>query len=185
MTPPLRAALRLRSEHRRAARHAASRAIAAVALVVLLSGCWYGFAGGGLPPHVRTVVVMPIENESPSPELPLELQEALRNAMRSRLGLRDDTEDKAHAIVRGRITRFEPDAPVAFSANPNQATSARRRLRVQVDIEIVDQVTGKTLWSRSGMTADGEYSEGSEASGRKQAIERIVNDVIEGAQSQW
>jgi hypothetical protein len=155
------------------------------ALLVALGGCWYGFAGGGLPPHVRTVAVMPFENESSSPELPLELQEGLRDAMRSRLGLREAPEVRAHAVVRGKIRGIELDVPVAFSANPNQATSARRRLRVQVDVEIVDQVTGKTLWSRSGMTADGEYSEGGEASGRKQAVERIVNDVIEGAQSQW
>lgn len=162
------------------------RAIVAGLLVVAsLSGCLYGFAGGGFPPHVRTVAVLPLDNETASPELPLELQSALRQAMNARLGLRDAPEDKAHAVVRGKVVRLEPDVPVAFSANPNQATSARRRLRVQVDIEIVDQVTGKTLWSRNGISADGEYAEGSEAQGRKQAIERIVNDVIEGAQSQW
>jgi hypothetical protein len=166
-------------------RRSALRSLIAGAVLLGLGGCWYGFAGGGLPAHVRTVAVMPFDNETSTPELPLELQEALRNAMHSRLGLRDAPEDRAHAVVRGKVMRLELDVPVAFSANPNQATSARRRLRVQVDIEIVDQVTGKTLWSRSGMTADGEYSEGSEASGRKQAVERIVNDVIEGAQSQW
>jgi hypothetical protein len=32
---------------------------------------------------------------------------------------------------------------------------------------------------------EGEYSERFEAEGRKQAINRIVNEVIEGAQSQW
>jgi len=35
------------------------------------------------------------------------------------------------------------------------------------------------------MRAEGEYAEASEPQGRRQAIERIVNDVIEGAQSQW
>lgn len=159
---------------------------AAFGLVLLAAatGC-YGFAGGGLPPHVRTVAVMPIENETATPELPAELQEALRNGLRSRLGLREASEERASALVRGKITRYEPDIPVAFSADPSQATTARRRLRVQVDIEIVDQVTGKVLWSRTGMQAEGEYAERGEADGRRQAIERIVNDVIEGAQSQW
>lgn len=151
----------------------------------LLAGCLYGFAGGGLPPHVKTVAVLPFENETTSPELPGELQEAMRLGMQSRLGLRDAPEERASAIVRGRITGFELDAAAGFSANPNQSTSARRRLRVQVDIEIVDQVTGKVLWTRKGMSADGEYADRGEAQGRKQAIDRIVNDVIEGAQSQW
>lgn len=148
------------------------------------TGC-YGFAGGGLPQHVRTVAVLPFDNESGSPELPRELQDALRDGLQSRLGLRDASEERANAVVRGRITRYEFDIPVAFSADPAQATSARRRLRVQVNIEIVDQVTGRVLWSRSGMTAEGEYAERNEVAGRKQAIDRIVNDVIEGAQSQW
>lgn len=157
----------------------------ALAGLLALSGCLYGFAGGGLPPHVKTAAVLPFENETAAPELPRELQEALRNGLQSRLGLRDAPEARANALVRGKITRYEIDIPVGFSADPAQATSARRRLRVQVDVEIVDQVTGKTLWTRTGMQAEGEYADRGEAAGRKQAIERIVNDVIEGAQSQW
>lgn len=161
-------------------------ATTSLALTVLLAGAGcYGFVGGGLPPHVKTVAVMPLENETATPDLPAELQEALRDGLRARLGLREASEERASALVRGKITRYEPDIPVGFSSNPNQATTARRRLRVQVDIEIVDQVTGKTLWSRIGMQAEGEYAERGEAQGRRQAIERIVNDVIEGAQSQW
>ena len=34
-------------------------------------------------------------------------------------------------------------------------------------------------------SAEGEYAEREEAAGRKQAIQRIVNEIIEGAQSQW
>lgn len=153
-------------------------------LVAASAGC-YGFAGGGLPPHVKTVAVLPFDNESASPELPRELQDALREGLQKRLGLRDAPEDRASAIVRGKVVRYEMDIPAAFSSNPAQATSARRRLRVHVDIEIVDQVSGKILWSKSAIQAEGEYAERGEAEGRRQAIERIVNDVIEGAQSQW
>jgi hypothetical protein len=160
------------------------RRLLVATLLLLGSGC-YSFAGGGLPPHVKTVAVLPLDNETAAPELPLELQAALREGIQSRLGLRDATEDRASAVVRGKITRYEIDIPVAFSANPAQATSARRRLRVQADIEIVDQVTGKVLWSKTGISAEGEYAERNEAAGRRQAIDRIVNDVIEGAQSQW
>ena len=58
-------------------------------------------------------------------------------------------------------------------------------LQLVVDIEMVDQVTGKTLWQRKSLLAEGQYEERGEAVGRQQAIDRIVNDVIEGAQSQW
>lgn len=161
------------------------RSLLVALLSLTVTGCLYGFAGGGLPTHIRTVAVMPFDNETATPEVPRELQEALRRGMQDRLGLRDAPEDRASAVVRGTVTRYELDIPVGFSANPNQATSARRRLRVLVDIEIVDQVTGKVLWQKTGVSAEGEYADRGEAEGRKQAIDRIVTEIIEGAQSQW
>ena len=158
----------------------------ASALLVLVTACWpYGFAGGGLPAHVKTIAVLPFDNETAAPELQRELLETLRRELEGRLGLRDASESRADAIVRGTILRYDTDVPVGYSADPRQATTARRRLQVVVDVEIVDQTTGKTLWSRKGLSAEGEYSEGAELAGRRAAIEKIVSDIIAGAQSQW
>jgi len=162
--------------------------ITSLALVFVLAttGCLYSLSGGGgLPKHVRTVAVVPFENETVSPELTGELHQELRKGMMDRLGLRDANEQRAHAVVTGKITSYEVDVPVSFSADPNRATSARRRLQLKVDVKITDQTTGKVLYERSGVSAEGEYAEREEAAGRKQAIQRIVNEIIEGAQSQW
>jgi hypothetical protein len=105
--------------------------------------------------------------------------------LHDRLGLRDASESKANAIVRGSIQRYEVDIPIGYSANNRQTTTARRMLQLVVDIEMIDEVTGKTLWQRKGLLAEGEYEERGEATGRKIAMEHIVNAVIEGAQSQW
>ncbi|MEO7823527.1 MAG: LPS assembly lipoprotein LptE [Gemmatimonadaceae bacterium] len=160
----------------------------AYSLVLLLGliGCIpYGFAGGGLPSHVRTVAIVPFENQTATPELPRELTDALRIRLHDRLGLREASEGKASALVRGTIQRYETDIPIGFSAANRRATSAMRMLHLVVDIEMVDQVTGKTLWQRKNLQAEGQYAEQGEAGGRKQAIDRIVNDLVEGAQSQW
>lgn len=156
-----------------------------VSVALALTGCSYGFSGGGLPSHVHTVAIIPFENRTPSPELQRELTESLRKELHDRLGLRDATEAKASAVIRGTIQRYETDIPVGYSANNKQTTSAKRQLQITVDVEMLDQVSGKTLWQRKGMTAEGEYEERGEATGRKQAIDRIINDIIQGAQSQW
>lgn len=156
-----------------------------LSLVLVLTGCVYGFAGGGLPPSVRTIAIVPFENQTSSTELQQELMARLRRELRGRLGVQEAGEAKATAIVRGSITRYEPDIPVAFSADPSQAVAARRKLMLTIDIEIYDQVGGRVLWARKGMTAEGEYAERAEPEGRRQAIEKLVNDVIDGAQSQW
>jgi hypothetical protein len=153
---------------------------------ILLAGCLYSLSGGGgLPRHIRSVAVIPFENETASTEVPAELHLELRRAMESRLGVREAPEARANAVVTGTIKRYEADVPVGFSADPSRATTARRRVHIVIDVRIVDQTTGETLYERTGLAADGEYAERAEPAGRKQAIERIVSDIIEGAQSQW
>ena len=145
----------------------------------------YGFAGGGLPPHIKSMAIVPFENETAAPELQQELFETLRAQLRGRLGMQDAGPERADAIVRGTITSYDIDVPVAFSADPARSTTARRRLQVTIDVEIVDQSNGRVLWSKKGLRAEGEYAERQEGAGRRMALERIVNDIVEGAQSQW
>jgi len=164
-------------------RRLATVVVAASALTAC--GVRYGFSEGAFPSHVRTMAVLPFDNKTPSSELQSELLETMRTKLQQRLGVRDATQEKADALVRGTIVSYDVDVPVAFSADPRQATTARRRLQVTIDVEIVDQTTGKTLWQRKGLHAEGEYAERAEPEGRKQAIEKIVNDIVEGAQSQW
>ena len=160
--------------------------VLSLGLALVLAACWpYGFAGGGLPAHIKTVAVLPFDNETPVPELQREIFELMRRQLQGRLGVRDASEARADAVVRGKILRYDADVPVGFSADPNQATTASRKLQITVDIEIVDQTTGRTLWERRSLTADANYSERGESAGRREAIERLVNQVIEGAQSQW
>jgi len=145
----------------------------------------YHFAGGGFPSHIRTIAIVPFDNETPVPELQRELFEAMRRQLQNRLNLREASEAKADAVVRGSIVKYESDVPIGYSSDPRQATSARRQLQLVVDVSIVDQSSGKPLWERKGLTAKGEYAERDEPAGRRLAIERLLNDVVEGAQSQW
>ena len=158
-----------------------------VLALVALGGCVtrYGFTGGGLPAHIRTMAILPFENETPSPDLQRELYEAMRRDLDSRLGVRDAPEARADAVVRGIIRTYDPDVPIGFNATETQAVASRRKLQITLDVQIVDQSTGKTIFERKGLRAEGEYAERDEAGGRREAIKRIVNDLIEGAQSQW
>jgi curli biogenesis system outer membrane secretion channel CsgG len=153
----------------------------------MASGCIYGFHGGGLPSDVKTMAILPFENQTPVAGLEEQLLEAMRKSVDSRLGVRDASEAKADAVVSGSITRYDADIPIGYSASQGGApvTGTRRKLEMAVDVEIVDQKTGKTLFERKGLVGDGEYAERAESDGRNQAIQKIVGDMIEGAQSQW
>ena len=159
----------------------------ALAFILILGACipHYGLKGGGLPSHIRTMAIQPFDNETPTPELQRELLDAMRRDLQSRLGVRDAPESRSDAVVKGIIRSYDADVPVAYSANPAQAVTARRRLRISLDVQIVDQTTNRTIWEKKALSAEGEYAERDEAGGRRDALKRIVNDIVEGAQSQW
>jgi hypothetical protein len=131
------------------------------------------------------MAVLPFDNQTTSPEIQRELLDTMRRELQRRLGVRDAAENRADAVVRGVISAFDVDVPVAVSANPSQAVTARRRLQVTIDVEIVEQANARVLFQRKGMRGEGDYDERAEAEGRRQAINKIVNDIVEGAQSQW
>jgi len=150
------------------------------------SACLYGFAGGGLPPHIKTVAILPFDNDTPEPILTREIAEAVREALEGRLGLRVAPEASADAVVRGRIVRYDPDSPLSYQAQQGRAPDVtQRQVQLVVDVEIVDQKAGRPLWQRSGLTVTGEYRPPDERSGRDVALKKLVNDIVEGAQSQW
>ncbi len=109
----------------------------------------------------------------------------MREAFEGRLGLRLAGEANADAVVRGRVVRYDPDAPVTIQPGVGQVTVTKRRVLLTVDVEIIDQREGKTVWQRQGLTVDGDYLPPQEAEGRKIALQKLVQDIVDGAQSQW
>ncbi len=137
---------------------------------------------------MKTVAVLPFDNLTSEPILTQEISNAVREAVQGRLGLRQAGEAQADAVVRGSITRYDPDVVVAFEAGQNREVQVNRRLvQITVNIEIVNQRTGRTLWARQGLMREGDYEPGreTEAEGRRKALEKIVTDIVDGAQSQW
>lgn len=167
-----------------ASRRAVLRALL-LAPLPLLGGCLYGFTGGGLPRDLRTVAVLPFENLTPVPEVQREVFEAVRRAMQDRLNLRDSPVERADVLVTGVIREYEVDLPVGVTADPAQATTARRKLQLVVDYEIVNQKTGELLRDKKGATREAQYAEGAELRGRRDAIEQMVNELIDEMLSQW
>jgi len=161
-----------------------SGAVAASAAAVVLAACPYGFAGGTLP-NVKTVAILPFDNDTPEPALTQEVSEAVRQALEGRLGLRVATEATADAIVRGRVVRYDPDIPISLQVGTGQVTVTKRKVQITVDVEILNQREGTTVWKRQGLMVDGDYNPPAEKDGRKLAWDKLVQQIVDGAQSQW
>jgi hypothetical protein len=162
-----------------------------LSLAVLLgtAGCRpYGFSGGGLPPQIRSVAILPFDNLTAEPTLSQDVGDRVREAVEGRLGLRPRPEAEADALVRGSITRYEPDLPVAYTGSDqdNRVEVQRRLVQITVSLEIVDQRQNRTLWERRGLTVEGDYEpDDGESEGRRRALDKLVTAIVDGAQSQW
>jgi hypothetical protein len=156
-------------------------------LCLALTGCLYGFAGGGLPPTIKTVALLPFENQTAEPTLTQEVRDQVRDALEGRLGLRQASAAQADALVRGTIVRYEPDLPVQYTGNDENRTVnvTRRLVQITVSVEILDQKQNKPIWERNGLVLEGDYDTGQESQGRQRALEKLVTNIVEGAQSQW
>ncbi len=167
-------------------------AMARLALVLTLvgaSGCNYSFRAGSFPPaHINSMAVLPFENETDQFELTQEVHQQLRQGLPRALGIQTAAEVNADAVVRGVIRRYELTAPLYRpSEDQSRADVLQREVTISVAVEIVDLVENAILWESSNLIARGQYIENSETeeTGRTEAIDVLVQEIINGAQSNW
>ncbi len=157
--------------------------------VLLLGSCVYSFqAGAGFPDYVRTVAVIPFENNTNRLELTDEIFQALLRDFPRSQGLQPAGEDVADAIVRGTITRYDLSTPSYRPGPPGETPQVlQRQVSLAVEVQIINQVDNEILWESRSVSVQGEYLEETETEevGRALAIELLVQRVIDGAQSNW
>ena len=161
--------------------------IGSLSLLLLLSaeGCLYSLAGGGLPPNIHTMAISTFDNQTASPDVTKELFDRMHDELQRKLGVRDAPAERADALVKGVIQTYDADVPVGFSANPQQALTARRHLQITIEVDIIDQSNGRVLFTNKALRGEADYAERAEADGRHQAIGKLVQQIVDGVQSNW
>lgn len=164
-----------------------SGAMTAIAMLTVLAGCYSFSGGGGLPSHMRTVWVAPIENESTQFGIAESLMDELLTAARQRLGLRLSSEDEADAVITAQIRRYNDEAVNFDAVGGVGADVFQRRVTVSVSVEILDVAENLIIWGNQSLTGTGEYEPGNETEDQALvvALENLVQQIVDGAQSQW
>jgi hypothetical protein len=155
---------------------------------VAVAGCGvYTFTGGGgFPSHIKSIAILPFDNQTTQFTLTQELTQKLSDDVPGRLGLRPADQSTADAVLRGNITGYN-DRAVNYQPDPGGPAIFQRRVDIAVAVEIYDVRQGLVLWESRSLSAAGEYlpDTQSELDGRQLAIENLVQAIIDGAQSQW
>ena len=158
----------------------------------LLAACNYGFSGGGgFPADVRTIYIEPFGNETVQVELDQQLFRKLQDRLPRALGARPGSETAADAVIRGRILRYE-DVAQNYRATtgvnqPGGVDVLTHQVQITVSVEIVDRKRNVVLWDSQTVVGRGEYRIDNErdTDARNKALDHILQQIIDGAQSQW
>lgn len=163
-------------------------AASSLALAVAVAGCNYGFrGGGGFPAEIRTIYIESFENTTPQFEVDQQLFRELTERLPRALGVRYAGEVNADAVVRGRITRYEDTAMNYRTGGGQTVEVLQNQVQVTVSVEIIDRRRNVVLWESSTLTGRGQYNpdNANDQQARGKAVENIVTQIIDGAQSQW
>ena len=148
----------------------------------------YSFRAGSFPPeHIQTIAIVPFENETDRFDLSAELYDELLRNLPAALGIRTAGEDVADAVVRGTIRGYDVVAPnYRAGASGQPAEVLLRQVNVTVEVQIIDLVENVILWEDQSVRAEGQFPEGEpEEIGRTEAMELLVQRIVDGAQSNW
>lgn len=163
-----------------------------LAFSAILAACNYGFSGGGgFPADVRTIYIEPFGNETVQVELDQQLFRKLTDRLPRALGARPGTEVNADAVVRGRVTRYENVAQNYRATSGQQQAGGvdvlTHQVQITVAVEIVDRKRNVILWESQSVVGRGEYRIDGEEDivARDKAMDHILQQIIDGAQSQW
>lgn len=162
-------------------------AAAALAPACLLAAACYSFSGGGLPPEIRTVYVLPVENRTAQFELTEPFTRQLSDAVRGRLGVQLASRENADAEIRAEIIRYDDVAANFSGVEDVGADVFLRRVTVSARVEIVDLARNEIVWDGASVRGTGEYAPDTETeqTGQNLALENLIQRIIDGAQSQW
>lgn len=178
------------TEHRARSRPNISRLASRGVLltVVLMAGCNYSFRGGSFPDHIRTLAILPFENDTGLFEITQEIHQFLLREVPRGLGVNPGAEDNADAILRGTISRYNLQTPLYRAGETGAGPEVlQRQVNISLQVELIDVINNEVLWEDGAVNAQGQFLEASETEevAREEAIERLAQLIIDGAQSTW
>jgi len=153
---------------------------------VFLVSCTYSFKGGSVPPHLKTIAIPIVEDQSGygDPTLRDSFTKQLVDRFTNDNTLQLADRNSADSILEGVVTEVK-DAPVVLQGGEQVA---QRRMTVTVRVTFQDLKLRKKVWEKS-FTSWGNYSSGSGLTQRNdgvlEAVRKLTEDILNDTVAGW
>ena len=171
---------------KKAAGHAIALLGLAWSLSVLAAGCRYSFTGGSVPPHLKTIAIPIIQDQSGfgDPRLKDQLTDQLVSLFRGDNTLQLADRANADAVLDVVVTRVSDDPLVV---NPGELVS-ERRITVAVHVTLTDQKQRRKMWEKD-FNQWGDYPSGGgptqRDAGIQEAVKKLTEDILNETVAGW
>ena len=154
-----------------------------LAMVLLLAGCGYRFAGGedNIDPTIQTIFVETFGNQTSEAQVANFFQSAFASqfVQRGRFRLAAN-RGEADAICRGTVLNLQT-SPLSYRASN---LAAEERMTVTLAVTLEDNKSGQVLWTNAGFVGTGDYpvtAAGATEANRRNALVKLAADTAERA----
>jgi hypothetical protein len=162
-------------------------AVFGAAFITVVAGCAYSFTGASVPPHLKTVAIPLVDDQSGFGEPGLR---EYFTAQLTNLFINDNSlevADRTHAdsILEGTITTVQ-DAPAVIQ--PGEQV-AKRRITMNARFTFQDMKLRKKVWEKS-FSEWGDYDSGGggasqRQAGEQEAVRKLTEDILLETVSGW
>ena len=160
--------------------------LAAVGLA--LSSCGYTTSPALLPSHLKSVAVPVFENGTTEYTLEQDITAVIVQRFVRDNHLRVVDEKSANCVVRGKVTQYK-NAVFGFST---AAQAQEYRVTIAVQVTFKDLVKNREVWTDEIVRTANYYVQDvpgqtarTELDGRKEAIDKIADEVLSRSVEGW
>lgn len=152
--------------------------------ILFVSGCGYYSLKGSLPPHLKTVAIPLMDNQTAEFGITETLTDAITDEFVRDGSLKIADRNVADVLLIGTITSISDRA----GAYDQQEVVQDVKIYITVRVECTDQVKRQTMWSER-ITQFGVYDPAEGPDGRtaayEEAFEKISQEMLNKTVSNW
>ncbi len=164
----------------------------ALALALLgagLAGCGYTTSPASLPTHLKTVAIPLFENSTTEYTIEQDITDAVIQRFVQDNHLRIVDERSADCVVRGKVVSYEN----SIFGISNAALAQEYRVSIGVSVVFKDVVKNREMWHDDNLIKTANYyvqnvpgqTARSELDGRKEAIQKIADEILNRSLQNW
>jgi hypothetical protein len=149
-------------------------------------GCGiYTFSGSTLPGHLKTVEIPLFINQSLQPGVAEDITSSLNERM-DRSNLLSPVSHNSDATFNGKVLSYE-NTPYTYGSETVRAVTVKSYVvRISVEVEFYDNRKDKSIY-KGVVTEEGiyDFNQQSEADGKKIAVEKIIDRIMQNSVQSW